>query len=173
MSEATTETTAETTTGPPAANVPTESTAGKTFTQADLDRVVADRVARERKKYEGHDDFKAQAAELATLRESQKSEMQKLADQKATAERQASEAQAAAQAANTELLRYRVAAKAKLSPELAERLKGGTEEELLADAKELLKLVGPQGPPDFDGGARKTAKTNDMNQVIRQAAGLA
>lgn len=172
MSEATTETTPETGTQP-VVNEPTESTAGQTFTQADVDRIVKDRVGRVEKKYAGHDDLKARAAQLAALEESQKSETQKLADQKAAAERQASEAQAAAQAANTELLRYRVAAKAKLSPELAERLKGGTEEELLADAKELLKLVGPQGPPDFDGGARKTAKTNDMNQVIRQAAGLA
>lgn len=170
MSETTTEPVTETG-AQPVVNAPAEATAGKTFTQADLDRVVADRVARERKKYDGFDDYKARATELATLQESQKSETQKLADQKAAAEKQAAEAQKAAADANTELLRYRVAAKAKLSPELAERLKGTTEQELLADAEALKKLVGPQGPPDFDGGTRTTAKTNDMNQLIRRAAG--
>lgn len=113
------------------------------------------------------------AAKLQALEDRDKTETQKLADQKAAAEKSAADAQAAVVAAQTQLLKYRVAAAKQLPPELAERLQGSTEEELTADAAKLLKLVGPQGPPNFDGGVRKTAKSNDMNQVIRRAAGLA
>lgn len=64
-----------------------------------------------------------------------------------TAEQKAAEARAQAErerdAALAELLRLKVAAAKGLSPELAARLQGSTEEELTKDADELLKLVKP------------------------------
>ena len=47
------------------------------FTQADLDRVVGERLARESKKYEGFDQLKKDAAELKALKEAQLTDQQK------------------------------------------------------------------------------------------------
>lgn len=52
----------------------------KTFTQAELDATIKDRLARERQKYQDYDDLKTKAAKLDELEESQKSELEKLQD---------------------------------------------------------------------------------------------
>ncbi|MGM0973405.1 MAG: hypothetical protein ACQEW2_10865 [Bacillota bacterium] len=44
----------------------------KTFTQEELDRVVADRIARERKKYADYDDLKTKSSEYEKLLEEQR-----------------------------------------------------------------------------------------------------
>lgn len=74
-----------------------------------------------------------------------------------------------------ENLRLRVALDKKLPPELVDRLKGGTKEEMEADADSLLELVGQQQPPpNFGGGPRRPAdSTVDMDTLIRQRAGHA
>lgn len=66
----------------------TTSTAGDTFTaittQADLDKVIGDRVARERGKYADYADLQAKAAEFDKLADANKSELEK-ANEKANA----------------------------------------------------------------------------------------
>jgi hypothetical protein len=47
------------------------------FTQADLDKAITDRLARQAKKYADYDDLKAQSTELATLREQQMTTQEK------------------------------------------------------------------------------------------------
>ena len=59
--------------GQPPANDP-----GKTLTQAEIDAIVEERLAREKKKYADYGDLKKAAAELAELKKSQMSEMEKL-----------------------------------------------------------------------------------------------
>ena len=64
--------------------------------------------------------------------------------QQLTAKEQAvTELTARAEAAEGAVLRMKVAHANNLPYEMAERLKGGTEEEMAADAKELAKLVAP------------------------------
>lgn len=58
-----------------------------------------------------------------------------------------------------ENLRLRVALDKKLPPELIDRLKGDSQEEIEADAAELLKLVKPSEATDFGGGARDSTET--------------
>ena len=55
--------------------------AGKTFTQAELDAIVADRLARERAKYPDYENLKAKAAKYDAAEEAGKSELQKATDQ--------------------------------------------------------------------------------------------
>ena len=52
----------------------------KTFTQAELDNIVADRLKRERAKYEGFDELKEKAAKFDEMEEAGKSELQKAQD---------------------------------------------------------------------------------------------
>jgi hypothetical protein len=53
-------------------------TPDKTFTQAELDAKIEERLARERKKYEGFDDLKAKAAKLDEIEKANLSESEKL-----------------------------------------------------------------------------------------------
>lgn len=98
----------------------------QTFTQADVDRIVKERVQRERAKYADYDDLRTKAGEATTLEE-----------RVALIERQARESEARA-------LRAEVANAKGLTPNQAKRLVGESREELEADADELLKDIGAQ-----------------------------
>jgi uncharacterized protein involved in type VI secretion and phage assembly len=102
----------------------------QTFTQADVDRIVADRLKREREttrtKYADYDDLKVKAGTATTLEE-----------RVAEIERQARESESRA-------LRAEVANAKGLTPNQAKRLVGSTREELEADADELLADIGAQ-----------------------------
>ncbi len=114
------------------------------FTQAELDRIVQERLAEEK-------------------RRGSRTTEQRIADL---------EAQLAQ--SKLEALRATVANRHNLPPALAGRLRGSTETELEADAKELSKLVpAAQGRGGgADGGAGgNNATPSTMNDFIRRAAG--
>jgi hypothetical protein len=69
-------------------------------------------------------------------------------------EAEATRAREEAKAATDTLLRIRVGAQKKLSPELASRLQGATEQEMTEDADRLLEAISPQAASGFDGGAQ-------------------
>jgi hypothetical protein len=98
----------------------------QTFTQADVDRIVRERVKREREKFADYDDLKARAGNATTLEE-----------RVAEIERQAKESEERA-------LRAEVANAKGLTPTQAKRLVGTTREELEADAADLLADIGAQ-----------------------------
>ncbi len=54
--------------------------AGKTFTQADVDRIIADRLKRETAKYANYDDLQAKATRLAELEAENASDHEKALD---------------------------------------------------------------------------------------------
>lgn len=96
----------------------------QTFTQADVDRIVADRLKREREatktKYADYDDLKAKAGE------------------KATADERLAELEKEIESTKREALRRRVQAAHKIADEDADLFLTGTDEETLtAQAKRL------------------------------------
>jgi len=109
---------------------PTPDPTPESFTQADVDRIVAERLKREREatkaKFGDYDDLKAKAEGAKTLE-----------GRVAEIERQAKESEARA-------LRAEVANAKGLTPTQAKRLVGSTKEELEADADELLADIGAQ-----------------------------
>jgi len=115
----------------------------KTFTQADIDRIVADRLKREAAKYSDYDDLKAKAARLVELEEKDKTDAQKLADSNRALEDRAKKAE-------LDACRMRIAIRKGLTEAQVKRLVGSSEEELEADADELLeafKAKDDQTPP--------------------------
>lgn len=123
----------------------------KTFTQADVDRIVADRLKREQAKYSDYDDLKAKAARFDEAEEKTKSETQRLADANRVAEERANKAE-------LDSCRMRVAIRKGLTEAQVKRLLGTTEEELEADADELLaafKGAEPETTPPATGGRPK------------------
>ena len=70
----------------------------RTFTQTELDAIIADRLKRERAKTADYDDLKAKASKLDELEEAQKSELEKAQERADKAEALAKAAEERAQA---------------------------------------------------------------------------
>jgi ribosomal protein L12E/L44/L45/RPP1/RPP2 len=145
----------------------------RTFTQADLDRIVTERLEREREKAK-KEAAKAQAdAEAKVLAEQGK---YKELFEKQQADLQA--AQAAARDKELQLLRRDAAAQANLPAALAERLKGETLEDMLADAKSILAALPKPAAPNVnassgDGAApRGAARSEDEKQRLADRFGV-
>ncbi len=75
----------------------------RTFTQADVDRIVKERVGREQTRYADYDDLKKAAGELSKLKEAQLSESEKLAKRIAEMEQAAADREAAAKVTEMEI----------------------------------------------------------------------
>lgn len=100
--------------------------------QEELDRIIQSRIDRERKKFADYDEKAAAAAELAQLKEANKTEAEKVAERLAAAEKRSVELEAKA-------LRAEVAAEKGVPVAL---LSGTTQEELEAAADALIEFRG-------------------------------
>jgi len=81
----------------------------KSFSQAELDKIIAERLKREREKYADYGDLQKAAAKLAEIEEANKSELEKLQERAARADAQRDEALARA---NERLMRAAFVAEA-------------------------------------------------------------
>lgn len=115
----------------------------KMLTQAEVDRVVQERIAREREKFADYEDLKVRAEKLAEIEESQKSETEREREQREELESELVEARKALESERTNTLRAQVAAEKQVP--LA-NLTGSTREELEASADALLAWRGSQEP---------------------------
>lgn len=164
----------------PDTQLPTEPTApdtqpepiadnSKTFTQADVDRILKERLDREKANAAKAADRAKQEAERKALEEQQK--YQELYE-KEKAERE--KALAEMTALQIQNLRREVAATLNIPPGLASRLQGTTQDEIEADAKQLLASL-PKAPvPSLDGraGGGKAGKPDVDEQQIREQAAM-
>jgi hypothetical protein len=141
---------------------------GKTLSQSEVDKIVADRVARERKKFADYDTLKKKASELDKLQENQKSETQKLNDRLAAQSIELQELR-------VEKIRRTAVAGAGLDPEMAEFITAADEDEAAEQAKKLADRLKPgkQGAPDFKQGARSTPPPQrSRDELLRGLAGF-
>lgn len=105
------------------------------FTQADVDKAVRERLAREKAKYADHEDLKAKAAELDQIKAAQKTAEERAAEALAQAQR-------AAAAAAAEVLRYRAAAENGItSPDDIDLIGSGEQDVVEARAKRVGALL--------------------------------
>lgn len=118
----------------------TPTTAGeqqpeRTFTQAEVNAIVADRLSRERSKYADYDELKSRASEL----------------QQANARADALQGQLDSlnKATALQAMRGRVSTQTGVPAEL---LTGETEEECTAQANKIKRFAGPSYPNVRDGG---------------------
>ena len=119
----------------------------KTFTQDELNTIVAERLERERKKFEGFDDFKAKAARLDELEAASKTELQKATEKAEKLEKELSTLK------NAEKVRGVRSEVAKETGVPAELLTGETKEACQEQAKAILAFAKPGGYPSLkDGG---------------------
>ena len=168
---------------------PTEPTDdGKTFTQADIDRAVKDRLTREKAKFADYDDLKATAAKWQEHEDDQKSELEKLQDQITAAEAERDVAQQ--EAVSTMIQSAFVTAASKFGaahPEDAYRLAdlslvdmkdgkiaGGVEDQVETLVKDgRLPKSGSSQVPNVDGGSGQLQRGQEPSMTeaeIREEA---
>lgn len=110
-------------------------------TQADLDRIIGERVARERAKYADYADLKDKATKYDEVVEADKTELQKEREAREAAEANAQRLQAAVDIAGWK------AEVSKATGVPADVLAGSTKEEIEAHAEVLKPLIAQQAPP--------------------------
>ena len=109
----------------------------RTFTQSELNAILGDRLAQERKKYADYDELKGKAAKFDEAEEASKTELQKAKELNADLQKKLD----AFQKAETERK-----LKEKISQETGvpvSVLRGETEEDLRSQAEEILKIYKP------------------------------
>ena len=129
--------------------------ATKTFTQEEVNAIVADRLDRERKKYEGFDELKEKATKFDEMEEAQKSELQKVTER---ADALAKELDGMKKAESVRTIREQVAKETGVPASL---LTFETEEDCKAQAQQILSFSKPSGYPSIrDGGEVQHAPTS-------------
>ena len=128
-------------------NAGTTEEASKTFTQAELDKIVGERLSRERAKYEGFDELKAKAAKFDEMEEANKTELQKMSEK---AQALQTELDSLKKAATIRDLRDKVAKETGVPASL---LTGDTEEACKVQAEAIKEFANPSSYPTVkDGG---------------------
>lgn len=122
--------------GTPVVTPPVAPAFAPPASQEDLDRIIGDRLARERTKFADYQDLKAKAERFDALEEQNKTELQKALDRAAAAEALAADA-------SVKVLRSDVASAKGVPVDL---LSGSTKEELEAAADKLLAFRGEVAP---------------------------
>lgn len=133
--------------------------------QEELNKIIEKRLARERSRFEDYDDLKAKAQKLDDIEAANKSELEKVNDAKAAAEKAAAEAQA-------EALRWKVAAKHGVSDEDAELFLTGTDEQTLTRQAERLADRKPSRTNTVRReGSTTKPEEDEMREFTRQLFG--
>lgn len=144
----------------------------KTFTQEQVDAIIADRLKRATSKYSDYEEKAKKAAEFDEWKQSQMSEQEKL--QAALKAEQEARAKAEQELSGLQLTMAKKSALSKegLPEEFAERLRGTTAEEIEEDAKLLKTILGKVGGgvPIGGGGnpAGGTGKAVDFRNMSQE-----
>lgn len=140
-----------------------ENNQDKTFTQEEMNAIIADRLERERKKYADYEDLKKDAEAYRAKREADKTELQKAQDRIAELEREQGERKKKDEHA---ALVAKVMGEQKVDAKYASLLTAPDEEGLIAQAK----LIGERfaDPVPNEGG--KPPKVADKDAEMKAFA---
>jgi len=143
----------------------TTETAEKTFTQAELDQIIGERLKREREKYPDYESLKEKAAKLDQIEEDAKSELQKATER---AEKLQAELSAMKHTEEVRTIREAVAIQYGIPANL---LSGESEETCTEQAKALLEFKSATPYPNVkDGGEiQNTIKGTTRQQFAEWA----
>lgn len=137
---------------------------GAAFTQAQLDAIVSDRLARERAKYADYEDLKAKAAKFDAAEAAGKTELQKATEKAAELQKKIDE-MTAADARRT--IREKVAKETGVPADL---LSGDTEEACKAQAEKINAYAHPSAYPAVPdaGELQQRAGGDPVQEALRK-----
>lgn len=122
----------------------------KTFTQAEVDTIVGDRLKRDRQKYADYDDLKAKAAKFDQMEEANKTELQKAIERGDALQSELDSIKAANEIRD---IRAKVAEETGVPASL---LTASTEDECREQAKAILAYASPKGYPQVKDAGEVT-----------------
>ncbi len=129
----------------------------KSFTQAELDQVLKDRLERERKKYADYDELKASREELQRIKDGERTELEKLQAERDKALSELDSLKSTLAKKERDALALKLLTDAGLPAALAPRILGESEEDMQSDIETLKELfpvkktVGAPTPSDGGG----------------------
>lgn len=138
----------------------TDTQQSKSFTQEDVERIVQERLRREREKYKDYNELKKIAEEYRKIQESQMSEVEKAQMRLAEVEKAYYEKEREIAELKAMMTKQKVLTELGLPLSLADRIFGETEEEIRQDAEELKKLLGLQANTKIGTGTNPSQKNN-------------
>lgn len=139
----------------------------KTFTQAELDQIISDRLKREREKYQDYESLREKAAKLDQIEEDAKSELQKAQER---AEKLQEELSTMKHAEEVRTIRDKVAQTTGVPASL---LTGDTEEACNEQAAGILSFKTSVGYPTIkDGGEIQINNKVDARTAFNEWASM-
>lgn len=146
-----------------------DPTATHEYTQAQIDEIVAKRVARVKKQYGDYEDMKKKAAKLDEIEAANKSELEKLTDQNQKLAAQLAEREHAA-------LIQAACIKHGVPADYMDLVTGADEESIDKAAEKVAKLASastkpPKGPSGTEGNHPSGNGAPDIDAQIRAAEG--
>ena len=150
--------------------VGTENTQGtteepKTFTQDELNKIVQERLYKERAKYEGFEDMTAKAAKFDEMEEANKTELQKAQERAEKLEAKLKGIEAEQEIRN---IKEKVSAETGVPVNL---LNGTTEEDCKSQALEILNFANASGYPVVkDAGEPMKISKNSVREEFKNWA---
>lgn len=161
--------------GTPPTAAPPVQPSDSTFTQADVERIVNERLTRERKKYADYGDLKEQASKTKSVEEQLQELRKQLTDREvADVEKNGrlALAQVKAQVIGAGFKAEDVSGLFDHIDPMSLLTDGEPDEKAVEKlAKSLTKVAG-RATPDPDQGRRGGGDSSDMNTLIRRAAGV-
>lgn len=130
----------------------------RTFTQAELDAVIGERLSRERAKYADYETLKEKASKFDEAEEASKTELQKAQDKMAAYK---AELDSLKKAESVRAIRDKVAKETGVPVSL---LTGETEEACTDQAKAILEFAKPSGYPSVRDDGEVTSPTKGTAQ---------
>ena len=145
----------------------------KTFTQEELNSILAEDRRKNEAKYADYAELQKKAKQFDDVEAANKSEMQKALDRAAAAEKRAADFEAADKArqekeAHAEQVKTWVAAAAKKHGVPENAIKGDTEAEIKAHAETLASLLPRKGHVPSEGDRPNGDGNSELRDVTRQ-----
>jgi len=141
----------------------------RTFTQEELEKIIADRLERERRKYKDYDELKKVAEEYKKMKEAQMTEEEKLQSKLAELEAAVLEKELEVQEAMIEKTKMKVAMEMGLPADALDFISGSTEEEIREAAEKFKNLLGGNyskvGKPSAPATAQSGSKVWTRSEI--------
>jgi len=142
------------------------------LTQAEVDAIVADRLARERKKYADYSDLKKASEELAELKKSQMTEVEKMKAELAEKEALLQSKDQELSGLKLERIKSAKLAEAGVAAEWIDSVSGSTEEEVAASVTKLAARLKVEPPTKKGAGsnpANPPSQTKNDTKIWTQS----
>lgn len=141
----------------------------KTFTQAEMDAIIGERLDRERKKYADYSDLKKAAEKLAEIEKGQMTELERMKAELAERDKLLQERDQELTGLKLERIKRDKLAEAKIDPVWADSVTGSTEDEITASVARISQRLQGQTPTAAQGAGHVSVQNPASPKIWTQS----